>query len=141
MNGSITLFGDKKPTPTPGMMPQNPIQEIPVLQRRLKMVEEAINNLRKQEQLNEQNTIAINKRVTDQLKEFQEEIRSIQHTVDKMKTDVQMIIAELQACAKSEDLTMLKKYINMLNPLHFVTQNEVENLIEEKVRQALSRQQ
>lgn len=122
-------------------MPQNPIQEIPVLQRRLKMVEEAINNLRKQEQLNEQNTIAINKRVTDQLKEFQEEIRSIQHTVDKMKTDVQMIIAELQACAKSEDLTMLKKYINMLNPLHFVTQNEVENLIEEKVRQALSRQQ
>jgi len=113
----------------------NLTQEFLSLQRRMKMVEESVSNLRRQEQLNEQNTIAINKRVGDQIAEFREDIRGMEQSLEKLKTEVRMIITELQACAKSEDVTMLRKYVNMLNPIHFVTQSEVGKIVEEKMRE------
>ena len=51
--------------------------------------------------------------------------------LEKMK----MIIKELKLCSKSEDLTVLKKYIDLWDPVRFVTQNEVEKIIEEKIEE------
>jgi len=44
------------------------------------------------------------------------------------------IIKELDIFAKKEQLKVLEKYINLWNPLNFVTTKEVEKIIEEKLK-------
>lgn len=122
------------PPQQPAQQAPNLGQEVVAMQRRLKMTEESLANLRRQEQLNEQNTIAINKRVTTQLKEFEHEIGELRKAMDKLKDDVRLIISELQATAKSENVVRIEKQLNMLNPIHFVTQQEIDSIVDDRIR-------
>ena len=46
---------------------------------------------------------------------------------------IDLIIKELKLTAGKEELMTLKKYIDLWNPMNFVTQRDVERVIEEKL--------
>ena len=48
-----------------------------------------------------------------------------------------LIIKELQSVARKEEVKVLEKYINLWNPIKFVTSNEVEQIVND----ALERKQ
>ena len=50
-------------------------------------------------------------------------------TTDEMKQKFDLIGSELSDTAKRQDVIVLEKYINLWEPLNFVTRNEVEKLI------------
>ena len=41
------------------------------------------------------------------------------------------LVKELQTAAKRDEVKVLEKYINLWNPVKFVTQNEVEQIVKE----------
>ena len=55
------------------------------------------------------------------------------HEMDDIKGKIMLIIKELQMLARSEDVDVLRKYLDMWQPVNFVTQNEVEKMVRDAV--------
>ena len=51
--------------------------------------------------------------------------------MQELREKLMMVIRELQTVARKDEVKVLEKYINLWNPLKFVTQNEVEQIINE----------
>ena len=98
----------------------------------LRILEDKYYNLRKKSQLTDQNlldaqrTFAKEKRLlTDELTESKLKIQDLLEQFDNMKT-------ELKSAVRQKDYKVLEKYLDMWEPMEFVTRKEVEMVIERK---------
>ena len=101
------------------------------LSRRLRLLEEGFTNLRRIFQVTEENIIAKNKHYSAEIKTLTSDINEIRKEIQELKDKLILVIKELQTVARKEEVKVLEKYINMWNPIKFVTQNEVEQIINE----------
>lgn len=100
------------------------------MSRRLRILEERYANQRKNAQVLEHNTIGENKKIQVQIRTIQADVDDIKKQLYEMKQKFDLIGAELQDTAKREDVIVLEKYINLWEPVNFVTRPEVEKLIQ-----------
>jgi len=63
------------------------------------------------------------------------DINELKKEVNEIKDKVLEIIKELQSGANKSDVDVLRKYIEMWEPMNFVTHNEVQEIIDEKLAQ------
>lgn len=101
------------------------------LGRRLRLLEEGFTNLRKFFQVTEENIIAKNKHYSAEIKTLTSDINEIRKEIQELRDKMLLIIKELQSVARKEEVRVLEKYINLWNPVRFVTQNEVDAIINE----------
>lgn len=118
-------FGSEK---QPSLQP--PSREIE-LERRLKVLEENLTNVRRKLLLNEQNDLNRHKRNLLQEKTTQEEINELKKENEMLKRNIREIISELKSAARKEDVEVLKKYIDLWDPTKFVTEETVERIVED----------
>lgn len=102
---------------------------------RLRVLEERYTNIQTELRVTEENMINRNKRLTTELKTLTLDINELRKEINEIKDKVLMLIKELQSCAKKEDAKVLQKYIEMWEPMNFVTHKEVEDIINEKLAQ------
>lgn len=107
------------------------------LSRRLRIMEERYTNLRRNTQLTDQNILRFNK-------DFQREISIASSDLSEMRRDfidlrdkVRLIVRELVECAKTDDVKVLERYINMWDPIKFVTKEEVDKIVGDKIEEKL----
>ncbi len=124
------VFGFGKP-----QQPQTDVSgmtsDISTISRRLKLLEEGFTNLRRFFQVSEENMISKNKHYSAEIKTINSDIIEIRKEMQEIKDKMMLVIRELQATARKEEVKVLEKYINLWNPIKFVTQNEVEQIINE----------
>lgn len=101
------------------------------LSRRLRLLEEGFTNLRRFLQVTEENIVAKNKHYSAEIKTIASDITEIRKEMQEIKDKIMLVIKELQTTARKEEVKVLEKYINLWNPIKFVTQNEVEQIINE----------
>ncbi|MEK6827755.1 MAG: hypothetical protein AABX78_00230 [Nanoarchaeota archaeon] len=101
------------------------------LSRRLRLLEEGFTNLRRFFQVTEENMIAKNKHFSAEIKTVASDINEIRKEIQEIKDKLILVIRELQTVARKEEVKVLERYINLWNPIKFVTQNEVEQIINE----------
>ena len=101
------------------------------LSRRLRLLEEGFTNLRRFLQVTEENIVAKNKHYSAEIKTIASDITEIRKEMQEIKNKIMLVIKELQTVARKEEVKVLEKYINLWNPIKFVTQNEVEQIINE----------
>ena len=104
-----------------------------ILNTRLRVSEERYSDLRRKLQLIEQNLLAHQKKVVGEFKNVQADILEMKRSLRVIEDRVIMAIKELQLTARKEDVDVLKRYVEMWDPLRFVTQDQVEKLIDEKL--------
>ncbi|MBI1935496.1 hypothetical protein HYS31_03570 [Candidatus Woesearchaeota archaeon] len=125
-----SVFGFGKP-----QQPQADVSgitnDVSSLSRRLKLLEEGFTNLRRFLQMTEEGIIAKNKHYSAEIKTIASDIMEIRKEMQELKDKLLLVIRELQATARKEEVKVLEKYINLWNPVKFVTQNEVEQIINE----------
>ncbi len=109
--------------------------DINSLGRRLRLLEEGVTNMRRFFQITEDNSIAKNKHYSAEIKTLASDISEIRKEVQELKDKLLLVIKELQVVARKEEVKVLEKYINLWNPVKFVTQNEVEQIISEVLEQ------
>ena len=102
---------------------------------RLRVLEERYGNLQTELRVTEENMIGRNKKLTTEIKTLTSDINELRKEISEIKDRVVMIVKEFQVFAKKEDVKVLQKYIEMWEPLNFVTHKEVEEIIEEKLTQ------
>ena len=101
------------------------------LSRRLRLLEEGFTNIRRFSQIAEENAIARNRHFSSEIKTLTSDINELRKEILELKDKILLIIRELQSVARKEEVKVLEKYINLWNPIKFVTQNEVGQIIDE----------
>ena len=105
--------------------------DVNTIGRRLKLLEEGVTNLRRFFQLTEENIISKNKYATAEFKTLQSDIQEIRKDMHEIKEKFIHVVMELQTVARKEEVKVLEKYINLWNPIKFVTQNELDRIVNE----------
>ena len=106
-------------------------EDMNTLSRRLRLLEEGFANLRRFFQITEENIIAKNKHYSAEIKTISSDIMEIRKEMQELRDKLGLVIRELQTVARREEVKVLEKYINLWNPIRFVTHNEVESIINE----------
>lgn len=85
--------------------------------------------------MTEHNMLEKNKLFSTDIRALTSDINEIRKEIDEIKEKIIDIVAELEETAKREEVKVLEKYINFWNPVKFVTQNEVEAIVKEILKQ------
>ena len=96
---------------------------------RIRVLEERFNTFTKKISLIEQNMLSSNKKESGQLKDVNTDLIEIKRSLSEVKERMRELIADLGDVARIADVTQIQKYVDMWNPLQFVSKNEVRKLI------------
>jgi len=110
------------------MQQENSINEII---GRLRINESKISTLRERLLVTDSNMISEYKNLVQEVKNVNTDIRELKNELQNLKEIMQNVTKGLEKFASSQDVLVLEKYINMWNPLNFVTEKEVKDLIQE----------
>ena len=107
--------------------------------RRVKVLEERYTNFRSRFQLMEQNILRKNKNIFTDIKTLNLEISDMKKEITEVKDNMLRLLKELEAFSKKEDVDMLRKYIDLWNPMNFVTKNDVEDIVKEVINSKVNK--
>ena len=125
----MSLFGKPKPAPVQG---PDMTEQMNSLNGRIRVLEERLNNLNRKFEVNESNDLADQKRNTIDFKTLNSEIVELKRSIEHIKEKLEVITREIPNLAARDELEVLKKYIEMWNPMGFVTRDELEKRLKEK---------
>ena len=106
-------------------------EDIGNLTRRLRIIEEGTTNLRRAIQVTEENMLSKNKLFSTEIRTLTSEIGDLKKDINGIKEKMLEFVSELKESAKRDEVKVLEKYINLWNPVKFVTQNEVEAIVKD----------
>lgn len=126
------FFGGHHDAPQPEM--SMPAVDMASISRRLRTAEESLTNLRKIVQVTEENMLVKNRHFSAEVKTLTSDINELRHEMHELKEKIMLIIKEMQELARKDDVKVLERYINMWNPVQFVTHGEVEDVVRRVLR-------
>jgi len=112
-------------------------EDVGNLSRRVRVLEESFSNMRRALQVTEQNMLDKNKLFSNEIRALSGDVNDLRKEAHEIKDRLLDIVKELESSAKREDVKILEKYINLWNPIKFVTQNEIDTLVTEIVAREL----
>ncbi len=108
--------------------------DINSLSRRIRILEERNSNTQNRLGILEQNMLSRHKQLNTEIKTILSEMNELKKDISEIKDRMLTLIKELQMSAKKEELNILKKYIELWEPIKFVTHNEIREVIEENLK-------
>ncbi|MBW2965674.1 hypothetical protein KY342_01060, partial [Candidatus Woesearchaeota archaeon] len=90
-------------------------------------------DLNRKAQVTESNIVNERKRFITEIKTINSDIVELKKEIEGMKNKMDLIVNELQNFASKDEVDVMKKYIEFWEPVNFVTRNEVEKIIKEKL--------
>jgi hypothetical protein len=107
------------------------VEQLNNLAARLRLSEERYVELRKKLVVIEQNMLANHKRVMGEVKAFSDETNDVKRVIHEIEDRVVSLIKEIQLTAKREDIEVIRKYVELWNPMKFATVGQVEKICRE----------
>lgn len=94
-------------------------------EERIRILESKYNLMRDRIFLINQNMIQEYRKLNKEIKLANSEVKSIKQDLNEIKNILRNVVNEMQNFAKKENVKVLEKYISFWNPLNFVTEKEV----------------
>ena len=107
--------------------------ELNNVSRRLMVLEERYTSIRKKTQVTDQNMLNNNKKVMTEIQTIHSEMDDIKKQITDIIDKMKIIVRELKECAKSQEVAVLQKYINLWQPINFITRDSAMKLIRDQV--------
>ncbi|HLC58186.1 MAG TPA: hypothetical protein VJH95_06440 [Candidatus Nanoarchaeia archaeon] len=79
-----------------------------------------------------QGLIESHKKLTQELNILASELKEVRSEISELKTLANNLLQDMAQFAKKDQVKTLEKYINLWNPLHFTTEQDVLRIIQEK---------
>ncbi len=108
---------------------QDITQVIVDLNNRIRTLENKYSLLGERLLIVNQNMIEEYKRLLHEMKVVNAELRDIRQEVFLTQDTMRNMVKEMELFAKKEQMKVLEKYIDLLNPMRFVTEEEVEKIV------------
>jgi len=110
---------------------QAPSQDFLELNSRLRILEERHTNLNRKIEVIEANMLRIQKHTYTEIKAISSDIAEIRRQINELQERTAQIIRELKNFANRDDIEVLKKYIDMWEPMNFATKSDVQKTVKE----------
>ena len=124
-----SIFGGSKPAPGPSLEVLGLTEQLNGLAARIRVSEERSNELRKKLLFIEQNMLSNHKKLIGDLKESNGEIDEVRHKLAEVEDRVITIIKELRLTARKSDMDVMRRYIELWDPVKFVNAEQVERIV------------
>ena len=125
------FFSTKTPPPAPDISGMT--EQITSMSARVRIGEERYGELRKKLLLVEQNMLSNQKKAMGEIKSLQTDFMEVKRTIQAVEDRIITIIKELRLTARKEDIDVMKRYLDIWNPVKFITHDQVEKIIDEKL--------
>jgi TolA-binding protein len=99
--------------------------------RKMRMMEERVDNLRNHIELLENNMLEMNKSVSEELETFNKTFQDLHKQMQENLEKFSRLAENMHNLASKESVRVIEKYIELLNPMTLVTRDEVEDIIKE----------
>ena len=107
------------------------LKEVSYLSSKLRLLEERYSNLRKKTQVTDQNMLQTHKKITVEVKTSNSDVNDLRRDLNKVKDEIRLMISELKETAKKEDVVIMQRYLDLWEPLNFVTRDELERMADQ----------
>ncbi len=121
--------GGSKPAPGPGPEVTGLTEQMNAFAARIRVSEERFNELRKKLLFIEQNMLANHKKALGDLKLANGEIDELRHKIVDIEDRIITVIKELRLTARKNDIDVLRRYIELWDPVKFVTAEHAEKIM------------
>ncbi len=101
------------------------------LTSRLRTLESRHNDLRNRVNFVETNSNESKKSINEDIKEVKNEIRKIENLLEELQHAVEVLRNEVTLRANKEDVDVIRKYFEYINPVKFATHEQVAQIVEE----------
>jgi hypothetical protein len=128
-------FFSKKAPPAPMGPDPALLNDIATLTRRLRVLEEQYTNTRRRISVMDENMLSYGKKQTEGASTVNSELTELRKMIEDLDDKLVLVIKELKRSARKEDVEVLNKYINMWQPVNFVTREEVERIVKDFLEQ------
>lgn len=103
--------------------------------RTLRMLEERYSGLRKKMQMSDQNMIEDTNKLFTQLKLISTDISDLKMKIEDMRQKLEIFSKEIDEMASKQEVTVLQRYIELWQPMNFMTEKEAIALIKDALKQ------
>ena len=109
------------------------------ISRRLRILEERYTSIRKNIQVNEQNMLNQSRKNSTEIMAINSEISELKKNIRNFAEELKQIIKEVKQAVKKDEVKVLERYINLWQPISYVTHTEMDKRIREIVREEVSK--
>ena len=99
----------------------------------VKSLESKTNNLNREMNALKNDFIKRQMDLTKEMKTLSDDVLEMKREEDGMSQKLDLIVKELKKTAGIEEVMKIKKYIELWNPLNFVTQRDIEREVEKQM--------
>jgi len=96
----------------------------------LRILEDRYYNLRKKTQLTDQTLLDAQKSFSKERRLLYDQIMETKMKLQNVLENIELMKQELKDAVKQNDLKVIEKYLDMWDPMQFVTREEVERLLD-----------
>ena len=132
--GGSSLFGGQK-KPVASVIPKEVSDQLNDMDRRLRTIEERYSTLQTRAQVTEENMLHTHKHINSEIKTTNSDMHDLKKEINELKDNILLLVKELQSSAKKEELRVLQRYVNLWEPVNFVTHNELKQILAELLSQ------
>lgn len=98
----------------------------------LRVLEERYTNLRRKMQMTDQNLLEFEKDMRSEIKALGNDLLELKRSVSEINENLIMMSSELKNSVKQYDFKVIEKYVDMWQPMNFVTREELKHYVEKK---------
>lgn len=122
-------------------MPTKPAEAQPSLEAAklyvwIKALEGKVNNLLREVDVLKNDFMRKQGEARKELKGMNDDFMELRHQQEGVVQKMDLIVKELRKTAGMEEVMTMKKYLELWSPLNFVTQRDVERVVESKLMQS-----
>ena len=110
------------------------LKDVSNLSSKLRLLEERYSNLRKKTQVSDQNILESHKKISVEVKTSNSDVTDLRRDLNKITDEIRLIVSELKETAKKEDVIIMQRYLDLWEPLNFVTRDELERMADQLKR-------
>lgn len=106
------------------------------LQRRLRVLEERYTTLRRKGQLIDENFLDTERELRAKVKKLDQEHTDVRRMIVDLDDKLDRFLEQVKKAAPREDVLVLKKYLDMWDPVKYLTRQEATRLLERNTTHA-----
>lgn len=105
---------------------------------RFRLLEERQGNLQRKVHLMEENMLSSTKDTKTEIKLLHSELDEIKHQIKDFNEFVSKISSTLEDLATREEVKLVERYVNLLDPTNFISRKQLEREVDRAVSEKLS---
>jgi len=98
----------------------------------LRTLEDKIYNLDKKASILEENLLLIKNKLNSETKVLHSNVIDSDKEINLLKKSIMEIVSDMKNFARVEEVSTLRKYLEMWQPLNFITRNELNEILDER---------